>query len=318
LAETVLLEHIIRGRSKSKTAAKFLMALIIYTLLVLTYANFQIGGKLDKNIHSETIDLILAVDISHSMLTEDIKPNRLERAKMFCLKLSEKIKYTKTGIILFAGDAFIHMPITSDPGAVRMFINSISTDLISLQGTAIGKALQLSSEAFIRTEARNKAVILVSDGENFEDDAIEATGLAVKNNILIHTVSIGTPEGGSIPVKEKDKTVGFKKDNENNTVISKPDFVLLSEISKQTGGISVDGNQPGEAIDLLEKELSKLEKEKGEALKFSDWDTLFHLFALPALIILILDFLIIERKMKWQNVLDSILRVSLTQNKSKK
>lgn len=318
LAETALLEHIIRGRSKSKTTAKFLMAVIIYTLLVLTYSNFQIGGKLDKNIHSETIDLILAVDISHSMLAEDIKPNRLERARMFCLKLSEKIKYAKTGIILFAGDAFIHMPITSDPGAVRMFTNSISTDLISIQGTAIGKALQLSSDAFSRTEARNKAVILVSDGENFEDDAIEAAALAVKNNIVIHTVSIGTPEGGPIPVKEKDKTIGFKKDKENNTIISKPDFILLAEIAKQTGGISVDGNQPGDAIDLLENELSKLEKEKGEALKFSDWDTLFHLFAIPALILLILDFLIIERKMKWQNILESILKVSLTQNKSKK
>ncbi len=318
LAETPLLEHLIIGRSKSKAIAKFLMALIIFSLLILSFANLQIGGKIDKNARSETIDLILAVDISHSMLAEDVKPSRLERAKMFCLKLAEKIKYAKTGIVLFAGDAYIHMPVTSDPGAVRMFINSISTDLISVQGTAIGKAIQVSSNAFTRTDAKNKAVILISDGENFEDDAIEASEVAVQNNIVIHTVSIGSPQGAPVPIKEKGKTIGFKKNKENNTVISKPDYILLAEIAKKTGGISLDGTQPGTAIDKLDKELEKLEKQKGDALKFSEWDTLFHLFAIPALILLILDFLIIERKMKWQNIWDSIFKVGLVQNKSGK
>lgn len=318
LAESRLLEHIIRGHSKSKGIIKFIFALVIFALLSLSIANLQIGGKIDKQAHSETIDLILAVDISYSMLAEDLKPNRLERAKMLCMKLTDEIKYAKTGIVLFAGDAFIHMPITSDPGAVKMFISSISTDLISVQGTAIGQALLVSSEAFNRTEARNKAVILISDGENFEDDALQAAQLAVKDNIVIHTVSIGLPEGAPIPVKDRTgKTIGFRRDRNDATVISKPDYQLLAGIAQQTGGTSVDGNQPGIAIDVLKNELEKLEKQKGDSLQFADWDSLFHLFAFPALILLILDFLIIERKMKWQEFIDSLLQMSLTKNQPK-
>lgn len=318
LAEQKLLDQIIKGQSKSKTKIKFLLALVIFGLLTLSAANLQIGGKIDKQAHSETIDLILAFDISYSMLAEDLKPNRLERARMLSMKFADDIKFAKTGIVLFAGDAFIHMPITSDPGAVKMFINSITTDLISVQGTAIGQALLVASEAFNRTEARNKAVILISDGENFEDDALQAAQLAVKDNIIIHTVSIGTPEGAPIPVKDRNgKTIGFRRDRNDATVISKPDFQLLADIAQQTGGISVDGNQPGNAINSLKKELEKLEKQRGDALQFADWDSLFHLFAFPALILLILDFLIIERKMKWQDIIDSLLRLSLTKNQTK-
>ncbi len=318
LAELHLLEHIVKGISKSKTVIKFILAVFIFSLLTFSLANLQVGGKIDKQARSETIDMILAIDISYSMLAEDMKPNRLERAKMLCMKIAEEVKYAKTGIVLFAGDAFIHMPITSDPGAVRMFISSITADLISVQGTAIGQALLVSSEAFNRTDARNKAVILISDGENFEDDAIQAAQIAVKENIVIHTISMGTSEGSPIPLKDNSgKTIGFRKDKENNTVITKPDFELMSAIAQQTGGISVDGNQPGLAIRDLTIELDKLEKEHGEALQFADWDSLFHLFAISALILLIIDFLIIERKMKWQEIIDSLLQLSLTKKQTK-
>jgi len=317
LADTQLHRHIILNSSKSKATAKFIVYCIIFTLLVFSLANLQIGGKIDKKTSSRTIDMILAVDISRSMLAEDTNPSRLERAKMFCMKLSEKVSFAKTGIVLFAGDAFIHMPITSDPGAVKMFISSISPDLISLQGTAIGKALLISSEAFNRSDAKNKAVILISDGENFEDDAIEAAGIAEQEQIVIHTVSIGTAEGAPIPIKKDGKTIGFKKDNNDNPVISKPDFQLLSSIASQTGGINVDGNQLAASIDALIAELEKLDRIEGEGIQFADWDSLFHLFAFPALLLLILDFLIVERKMKWQDVIDSLLNMSLTQKRSK-
>jgi len=312
LADSHLLQHIVKARSRSKAVFKFVVAMVVFALLIFSLANLQIGGKIDKQARKETIDMILAIDISHSMLAEDVKPNRLERAKMLALKLTEEVKYAKTGIVLFAGDAFIHMPVTSDPGAVRMFISSISTDLLSVQGTAIGQALLVSTEAFTRTDAKNKAVILISDGENFEDDAIQAANIAVKDQIIIHTVSVGTAEGGPIPVKQGNRTVGFKRDRENNTVITKPDFALLAQIAGQTGGISVDGNQPGKAIDMLNSELDKLDRQEGEAIQFADWDPLFHLFALPALILLIIDFLIIERKMKWQELMDSLLKFSIT------
>ncbi len=318
LADSHLLPHIVRGYSKSKDIAKFFIAVFITVLLIFSIANLQVGGKIDKKATSETIDMVLAVDISHSMLAEDVSPSRIERAKMICLKIAEKVKFAKTGIVLFAADAFIHMPITSDPGAVRMFINSIETDLISLQGTAIGKAIQISAEAFLRTDAKNKAIILISDGENFEDDAIAAADIAIENNIVIHTISIGTHEGAPIPIKENGKTIGFKKDRENNTVISRPDFLLLKGIASKTGGINVDGNQPGTAVENIYSELEKLDREEGDSVEFADWDSLFYLFAIPALILLILDFLIVDRKMKWQEIFSSLLSVSLTMDKKRK
>ncbi len=311
LAEEHLLPHIVKRISPGKEMMKFLFVTLVFVLLVMSLANLQVGGKLDKQARSETIDMIFAVDISHSMLAEDVKPNRLERARMFCLKLAEEVKFAKTGIVLFAGDAFIHMPITSDAGALRMFLNSITTNLISFQGTAIGQALQLSTEAFERADARNKAVILVSDGENFEDDALQAASIAQNDNIVIHTVYVGTAEGSPIPIKENGKTVGFKQDRNQNTVITKPDIQLMKNIASATGGISIDGNQAGRSVDILIEELEKLERQETEVIKFADWDSLFRLFAIPALILLILDFLVIERKMKWQEILDSLLKFNI-------
>jgi len=317
LADSHLLPHIVKGYSKSKATGKHIFSLVIFGLIVLCIANLQVGGKINKQARSETIDMILAVDISHSMLAEDISPSRMQRAKMICLKLAEKAKFAKTGIVLFAGDAFIHMPITSDPGAIRMFISSIEPNLISMQGTAIGKAISVSADAFERTDAKNKAIILISDGENFEDDAIAAARIAKQGNIIVHTVGIGTLEGAPIPMKEKGKTIGFKRDRDNNTVISKPDFQLLSSIAEQTGGISVNENQPGNTVDLIYTELEKLDRAEGDAIEFADWDSLFHLFAIPALILLILDFLIIERKMRWQEMFSNMLNFSLKISKRK-
>jgi Ca-activated chloride channel homolog len=315
LADSHLLPHILKGYSKSKANAKFILALLISALIITSLANLQVGGKINNQARSETIDMILAVDISHSMLAEDVSPSRLERAKMICLKLAEEVKFAKTGIVLFAGDAYIHMPVTSDPGAVRMFISSIEPNLISMQGTAIGKAISISAEAFERTDAKNKAVILISDGENFEDDAIAAAQIAKDGNIVIHSIGVGTKDGAPIPIKENGKTIGFKKDNNNNTVISKPDFQLLSGIAAQSGGVSVDGNQPGKAVEMIYTELEKLDRAEGESIEFADWDSLFYLFAIPALILLILDFLIIERKMKWQEIFSSMLHFSLKPSK---
>ncbi len=311
LADENLHDHIIVGRSRGKSVWKFIFSVLIFTLLILSITNLQVGGKLEKKAHAETIDIILCFDISRSMLCEDIRPNRLERAKMFSIKLTEELKFANIGIVLFAADAFVYMPITSDKGAVKMFLRSVTTDLITLQGTAIGKALESASAAFERTKAKNKAVILISDGENFEDDAIISARIARDNNIVIHSVSLGTAEGGPIPLKEKGKIVGYKKDKNNNTVITRPDFDLLADVAYQTGGISVDGNYTDRGIENIISELDKLEKTEGKAIKFSKWHSLFHLFAIPALFLLVLDFVLVERKMKWQEILDALLKFNL-------
>lgn len=314
MGDSHLLSSIIKDYSPGKQKLKFWTAILIVILLIAGASNLQMGGKADQKAKRETIDLIMAVDISHSMLAEDVKPSRMERARLFCMKLAEELHFAKIGIVLFAGDAYIHMPLTTDMGAVKMFIQSISPDLISLQGTAIGTAIMVASDAFDRTEAKNKAVILVSDGENFEGDAIEATQIAQNQNIIIHTAVFGTSEGGPIPIRENGKITGFKRDAQNTTVITRPDLQLLAQIAAQTGGISVDGSNIKNAVPQLIAELDKLEKEEGEAIQFSEYDTLFAVFALPALILLIIDFFVAERKMKWQNIIDNLLNFSLKSN----
>lgn len=314
LADYHLLSSLVKDYSKSKIFLKFILVTTSILLIVFSIANLQIGGKIEKQQRRETIDLILLLDISRSMLAEDIKPNRLERQKMFAMKLTENLDFANIGVVVFAGDAFIQIPITSDRSAVKMMINSATTDLIDSQGTAIGKALIVASEAFKRTKARNRAIVLLSDGENFEDDAIYASQIAQENNIVINTVYFGTSQGAPIPIRENNRLVGFWKDSNNETVITKPDISLMQELAQQNNGISVDGSAIN-SVDLVVDELSKLEKELGTTIQFKEYTSLFHLFAIPALLLLILDFLIFDKKMRWQYNLKKIMNYSFYKHK---
>lgn len=311
LADSHLIDFIAVGRSNMKNKLKFILALTGIVLIIIAIVNIQVGSKVEKKAQAETIDVMLAFDISHSMLAEDIKPGRLQRARMFATLLTDKLKGAKIGIVVFAGDAFVHMPLTIDKGAIRMFINSITTDMLSAQGTAIGRAVQLSIEAFERTDAKNKAIVLISDGENFESDPIPFAKLASKENIVIHTAIFGTDQGGPIPIKVNDKLTGFKQDKEGNTVITKPDKVLLHQIATTTGGIAVDGGLLNESVSEVVAELKKLDREVSDTIIFSDYSSLYMFFVIPALLLLLLDFLTLERKMKWQEKLKDLVRFNI-------
>jgi Ca-activated chloride channel family protein len=305
--------------SKIKGKLKFLIVIVSFALIILSIANFQVAGKLDTKAKSSTVDVIFAIDISSSMLAEDIRPNRMERAKMLAMSIVDEVKFGKFGIVLFAGDAFVHLPITSDGRATRMFLQSVSTNLISLQGTAIEKAIEVSLNAFNRTQAKNKSIILISDGENFENSPLESAKFALQNNIVIHTAILGSEKGAPIPIKNtQGQVIGFKKDKEGNTVITKPDFVLLNQVAQATGGISVKAEQTYNATEQIKNALAKLEREESETIDFTDYHTLFPIFAIPALILLIIDFLLYERRMKWQNIFQSIINFSIKPNKASK
>lgn len=306
MAEYHLLSQLLVGFSKGKFIIKSFLVFTSLIFLVFAIANPQVGDKIEKTEHIEAIDVFLVIDISNSMLAEDLSPSRLERAKHIARQIVQDIHYARFGIILFAGDAFIHLPITIDRGAMLMFIQNIETTLISIQGTAIGRALELAASAFDRTKSKNKAIILISDGENFEDDAIAATAIAIENQIPIHTIGLGSPRGAPIPIKEKNRIIGYKKDRNNQVVITKPDFQLLSTVANRTGGIFIDGNQTQNISKILHDKLKVLERTKGQSIEFSEWKSVFQLFAIPALILLVIDFLLSWRRTRWQQFIENI------------
>ncbi len=227
------------------------------------------------------------------MLAEDIKPNRLSNSKKIIERIISKLNNDKFGLVVFAGDAFIQMPITQDVRSAYMFLSTINTEIVPIQGTAVGKALEIASKSFTSDNEISKIIILITDGENHEDDALEVAKNLKTENINIFTVGVGSPNGAPIPNKKRG---GFIKDKDGNTVMSNLDEKTLIEIANTTNGIYVRADNSSSAVDNILAELNKMQK--GEVLKqdFSEYDEQFQYFALFALFLLLLDLLISERK----------------------
>ena len=219
-AEHDLFEQLLPSHSNFKFGLKFSFFLVAYIFLVIGLANPQIGTKMEE-VKREGIDLIIALDVSNSMKAEDLSPNRLERAKRAMLQLLQELKSDRLGIIVFAGQAYTQLPVTTDYAAAKLFLNTIDTDIVPTQGTAIGAAIELANESFDFEHGGQKALIVVTDGENHEDDAITAAEEAREKGIKVYTVGMGTPMGAPIPIIRRGKQIGFRQDQEGNTVPGK-------------------------------------------------------------------------------------------------
>jgi Ca-activated chloride channel family protein len=287
-----LIQQLIPDYSRGRRIWKIILFCIAWTSMVTGLARPQFGSKLN-DVTRQGVEIIFALDVSNSMLAQDLKPNRLENARKFIERIIGKLQNDKVGLIVFAGDAFVQMPITDDVRSARMFLSSITTDMVPVQGTAIGKAIDLASKSFTKDEEISKIIILISDGENHEDDALAIANTLKEKNIIIYTVGMGTPGGAPIPAKNGS---GFLKDRSGNVVVTVPDEESLKEIANATGGIYVRAGNSADASDKINEELSKLEK--GEVLKqnYSEYDDQFQLLALIAILLLIADIIISERK----------------------
>lgn len=283
--------------STFKNSFKFILLVIAFSTLVVGLANPQIGTKM-KEVKREGIEVVIAVDVSNSMLAEDIKPNRLERAKSSIKRLIEKLTQDKISIVLFAGDSFLQLPMTSDYSAAKLMVSTISTDQIEKQGTAIGSAIELGIKSFSSNSKVNKVMIIITDGENHEDDALSAAKEAAEKGIIIHTIGMGSVNGGPIPNIINGVPRGFMTDNTGKTVISKLNANMLEELA-QTGGGSFVRASGGDVnlSDLLDK-ISKMEKTKFEAKVFTDFEDRFQYLFFFALIVMVLEMTIIDRKNK--------------------
>ena len=293
--------YLIPQFSSKRANTKFVMLLLIIALIIIGAANLQSGSKMEK-VKREGIDIFLCIDISNSMHAEDIPPNRLERSKQAINKLISKLGGDRIGVIVFAGNAYVQLPITTDYSAAKMFLATVDTDLIPAQGTEIGRAIDLAIKSFGENE-NNKAIVIISDGEDHENgDAVKAAQNAAKYGIKIYTIGMGLDEGAPIPLyNQYGKRTGYKKDKEGNVVITKLDDTILRQLAEIGDGIYVRASSSNVGLDKIYDDISKAKKSEIESMVFTDYDDQFQWFIGAAIILLIIEILISSGKRKWES-----------------
>ena len=285
--------------SKSRENLKFLLIFLCITSMIIGISNPQIGTKMEE-VKREGVDLMIALDLSNSMLAEDIKPNRLERARQAISRLIDKLEGDRIGLIVFAGDAYVQLPITTDYSAAKLFLSTVNTNIVPSQGTAIGKAIDLSIRSFDMENGQNKAIIIITDGENHEDNALEQAKLTNEKGVLVHTLGMGLSKGGPIPIYNKyGNNTGYRKDKEGNTIISKLNEQMLQDIASSGGGTYVRANNTQAGLSTLFSEINKMEKKEIGTMVFTDYKDRFQLFLSIALLLLFFDLILLSRKNKW-------------------
>jgi len=292
-----LIHRLMPEFSTGRLILKFVSLMIAFAFLVLALADPETGSKMEK-MQRKGIDVMIALDVSNSMLAEDIRPSRLERAKQAISKLIDRLDGDRIGIIVFAGKAYNQLPITTDYGAGKMFLSAISTNSVPVQGTAIADAIDMAAGSFGQS-FHNKAIIVISDGEDHQGDVLEKTEAAAKKGIIIYTVGMGLPEGGPIPVYNGDVRTGYKKDRDGTTIITHLDESLLQRIASIGKGMYVRANNSEEGWQKVFDDLDKIQKSELESRQFSDYEDRFQYFIAFSLLFLIFELFVFDKKNQW-------------------
>jgi Ca-activated chloride channel family protein len=297
-ADEPMLARLMPEVSSFRTALRFTLWMVALVLVIVALARPQYGTKLAE-VKRKGIEIIIALDVSNSMMAEDIQPNRLENAKMAISRLIDRLQNDKIGLIVFAGDAYIQMPVTTDYAAAKLFLNSISPQIVPRQGTAIGAAIQLAMRSFTPESEKSRAIVIITDGENHEEGAEEAAKEALAAGIRVHTIGIGSPQGVPIPVSGPDGRQDFRKDAEGNVVISKLNEELLKKIAASAEGIYVRATASRTGLNNILDEMNRMEKKEIEMKVYSEFDEQFVYYAGLALLILFIDSFLSIRKSRW-------------------
>ena len=285
-------------KSVFKSVLKFTVLILAFGFLVIGLVNPKIGTK-SETVKREGIDIVFAVDVSKSMLCEDVAPSRLEKTKQIVSQIINQLVGDRIGIVAYAGSAFPVLPITTDYGVAKMFLQSMNPSMVSSQGTSLDEAIKLSSTYFDDDKKTSKLLILISDGEDHSEGAIDAAEEASKLGLKIITIGIGTAKGGPIPLKENGRVLSFKRDQNNAVVVTKLNEESLKIISKNTKGGYVNGNNTKEVLEYVKNALDNIEKTEFEAQQFTDYNSQFQWFLGIAFFLLLLDIFFLERKTKW-------------------
>ena len=292
----ILVQKLTSSVSKKRQIWKTILLILAFLFIILTFARPQLGTKL-RTVKREGQDIMIALDVSLSMLAEDIKPNRLEKAKHEIGSLIEKLEGDRVGLIAFAGKAFIQCPLTLDYGAARMFLDVMEPDLIPVPGTAIGEAILKAITSFVEKERKHKVLILITDGEEHVGKPVEIATAASKEGVVIYCVGIGSSQGVPIPLTDANgNRIGFKKDRNGEVVMTKLDELTLEKIALETGGKYYRAS-PGEVeLNKIYDDISDMEKKALASQQFAQYEDRFQVLLGFALFILVLEVVLPERR----------------------
>ncbi len=298
LGDTSLLKALMPDASKYRQGVKFGILLLALAFLIVGWANPQWGSKREK-VNRKSVDVLIALDISTSMYAQDIPPNRLERAKRFAEGLVDKLKGERIGIILFAGAAYLQMPVTTDYAAAKLFLRSANPDLAGTQGTVIGDAIELAHRSFADEEKSHKALIIITDGEDHDGKALEQAESARDDGIFLFTVGVGTSSGSFIPISMHGRE-DYKRDNTGQPVRSQLNEEMLSEIAAKGDGFYFHINDGDATVSTaLQTRIDQMEKRELEVRSFTEYNSYFQYFIGAGLLLLLLEFLISYRRVGW-------------------
>ncbi|HWR93711.1 MAG TPA: VWA domain-containing protein [Flavobacterium sp.] len=293
-----LVKKLTPEKSFFKSTIKFAILLLALVALIFGLINPKIGTKMET-VKREGIDIVFAIDVSKSMLAEDIAPNRLEKTKQIVSQIINQLGSDRIGIVGYAGSAFPLLPITTDYGMAKMYLQNMNTDIVSSQGTSLDEAIKLATTYFDKDSKTSKLLILISDGEDHSEGAESAAAEANKTGMKILTIGVGTEKGGPIPMKQNGVVESFKRDNNNEVVITKLNQESLETIAKATKGGYVNGRNTKEVIDYIKKALDNIQKTEFEATQMADFKSQFQWFLGIAFVLLYIDIFLLERKTNW-------------------
>ncbi len=300
LGEKEILKDLTPEYSAGRKKLKYVLTLCMFVLGVLLVARPQFGSKIE-NVKRKGVEVIVAMDVSNSMLAADVSPNRLQKSKRIVAQLIDGMENDKVGLIVFAGKAYMQIPITSDYVSAKLFMNDISPSIVPMQGTAIGDAIDLATRSFGESDEDEerkvgRAIIVITDGENFEDDALAAAARAAKKDILVHVVGVGSVEGAPIP---QDGMLSFKKNIDGETVITRLNEQMCGAIAREGKGIYVQADNSNNAERVIGKAVDAMSKSDVVSKVYTQYDEQFQWVAFLLIILALAEIVISERKNDW-------------------
>jgi len=297
-ADSPLLKRLSPNQSLFKSILKVIVLCGAFACLSLALVNPKIGTKLET-VRSQGVDIVFAVDVSKSMLAEDIAPNRLEKSQQLVTQIINNLASDRVGIIAYAGKAFPQLPITTDYASAKMFLQNMNTDMLSSQGTAIHEAIQLAKTYYDDEEQTNRVLIIISDGEDHGGEAVNIAEEANEEGIRILTIGVGDAKGGPIPIKRNGVIINYKKDKNGETVITRLDETILRKIAEETNGVYINGSNTSEVVDTIKDVLSGMDKKEFESKQIADFKDQFQWFLGLGILLLFIDIFFLERKTSW-------------------
>ena len=302
-SDAFLLERLAPNSSTFKSVLKLIMLLLGITFLIISLVNPKMGTKL-KTVKREGVDVVFALDVSKSMLAEDIAPNRLEKSKQIISKIIDKLGSDRVGIIIYAGNAYPLLPITTDHAAANMFLQNANPDMVSSQGTDINGALELAKTYYNNDEQTNRFLIIISDGEDHQEQTKQVAQNLANEGVKIYTVGVGLANGSPIPIRLNNAMIGYKKDRKGETVLTKRNAEVLQGIAAIANGQYIDGNITDTPVKQMAEVIANAEKNEFETKQFSDYKDQFQWFLALGLLFLIVDIFLFDKKTKWLRKVD--------------